>query len=202
MLHIHALSVFTTITKCSLLNPKEADMDLEPLHGLHGLQDIFLEYGQYSNVPLSSHLTWLHLMDCTALCVQVACCTPGLKDLTVSNATLSASHGDGLLSCSELTSLDVLNCSISGSHADAHFTVGEDYMLCIPPNITSLTQLRRLCVAVETYNDDALDVSWTYGLTSLHSLDLHIEGEVTLSQGLTQLQQLTMLTVAAMPWYC
>ncbi|DBB18576.1 TPA: hypothetical protein ACH3X3_000205 [Trebouxia sp. C0006] len=81
------------------------------------------------------------------------------------------------------------------------FTVGEDHMLCIPPNISSLSQLRRLLVAMETYNDDALDVSWTYGLTSLHSLDLHIEGEVTFSQDLTQLQQLTMLTVDATSWY-
>ena len=40
MLHIHALSVFTTITQCSLSNPKKSDLDLEPLHGLHSLQDI------------------------------------------------------------------------------------------------------------------------------------------------------------------
>jgi len=44
-----------------------------------------------------------------------------------------------------------------------------------------------------------VDASWTYYLTSLYSLDLLIEGEVTLSHDLTQLQQLTMLTVAAEP---
>ena len=48
MLHIHALSVFTTITKCSLSNPEKNEMDLKPLHGLHSLQYMFLEYGQYS----------------------------------------------------------------------------------------------------------------------------------------------------------
>jgi len=201
MLHIHALSVFTTITKCSLSDPKEADMDLKPLQGLHSLQDIFLEYGQYSNVPLSSHLTCLDVSDCTASCLQLVCCTPGLKDLTVFNATLSALHGDGLSSCSGLTSLDVLNCSISGSHAGVHFTVGEDYMLCIPPNISNLTQLRRLRVAMDSSNHNVSDVSWTYGLTSLYVLDINIEGAVTFSHHLTQLQQLTRLTVAVEPWY-
>jgi len=199
MLHIHALSVFTTITKCSLSNPEKHEMDLKPLHGLHSLQYMFLENGQYSNVPLSSHLTRLDVEDSTASCLQLACCTPGLQDLTVYNATLSALHGDGLLSCSELTSLDVLNCSSSGSHAGAHFTVGKDYMLCIPTNISSLTQLRRLRVAMGTFND-VLDVSWTYALTSLCFLDLNIEGVVTLSHDLTQLQQLTTLTVAVEPW--
>ena len=201
MLHIHLLSVFTTITKCSLSLPKEKDLDLKPLHGLHSLQDMFLQQGQYSNAPLSSHLTCLDVEECTASCVQLACCTPGLKNLTVYDTTLSVSHDDGLLSCSGLTSLNVRNCSISGSNAGTEFTAGEDHMLCIPPNISSLTQLKRLLVAMETYNDDALDVSWTYGLTSLYSLDLHIEGEVTLSQDLTQLQQLTMLTVDATSWY-
>ena len=199
MLHIHALSVFTTITNCSLSDPKEADMDLKPLQGLHSLQDIFLEYGQYSNVPLSSHLTCLDVSDCTASCVQLVCSTPGLKDLTVFKATLSALHDDGLLCCSGLTSLDVLNCSISGSRAGAHFTVGENYMLCIPPNISSLPQLRRLCVAMATSNN-VVDVSWTYGLTSLYALDLNIRGAVTFSHDLTQLQQLPMLTVAVEPW--
>ena len=152
-------------------------------------------------MPLSSHLTCLDVEECTASCVQLTCCTPGLKNLTVYGTTLSVSHDDGLLSCSGLTSLNVRYCSISGSNAGTEFTVGEDHMLCIPPNISSLSQLRRLLVAMETYNDDALDVSWTYGLTSLHSLDLHIEGEVTFSQDLTQLQQLTMLTVDATSWY-
>ena len=201
MLHIQALSVFTTITKCSLSDPKEADMDLKPLQGLHSLQDVFLEYGQYSKVPLSSHLTCLDVSDCTASCLQLVCCTPGLKDLTVFNATLSALHGDGLSSCSGLTSLDVLNCSILGSHAGVHFTVGEDYMLCIPPNISNLTQLRRLRVAMDSSNHNVSDVSWTYGLTSLYVLDINIEGAVTFSHHLTQLQQLTRLTVAVEPWY-
>ena len=72
-------------------------------------------------------------------------------------------------------------------------------MLCIPPNISSLTQLRRLCVAMATCNN-VVDVSWTYGLTSLYALDLNIRGAVTFSHDLTQLQQLTMLTVAVEPW--
>ncbi len=47
MLHIHLLSVFTTIAKCSLSMPKERDLDLDlkPLHGLHSLQDMFLQQG-------------------------------------------------------------------------------------------------------------------------------------------------------------
>jgi len=186
MLHIHALSVFTTITKCSLSDPKKPDMDLKPLHGLHSLQDIFLESGQYSNVPLSSHLTCLDVSDCTASCAQLVCCTPGLKHLTVFNATLSAVYDYGLLSCSGLTSLDVLSCSISSSRAAAHFTVGEDYLLCILSNISSLTQLRRLHVTMVTFNN-VVDVSWTYGLTSLYALDLTIKGAVTFSHDLTQL---------------
>ena len=150
MFHIHLLSVFNTITKCSLSNLEKNEMDLKPLHGLYSLQHVFLEYGQYSNVPLSSHLTRLDVEDSTASCVELACCTPGLKDLTVYNATLSALHGDGLSSCNGLTSLDVLNCEISGSRAGANFTVREDYMLRIPPNISSLVQLRRLHVAIAT----------------------------------------------------
>ncbi len=196
--HVHLLSVFTTITKCSLSNPEKNEMDLKPLHGLHSLQYMFLEYGHYSNVPLSSHLTRLDVEDSTASCAELACCTPGLKDLTVSNATLSALHDEGLSSCSGLTSLDVLNCSITGSRAGADFTFGEDYVLCIPPHISRLTKLRRLRVGMKT-SDNVLDVSWTYGLTSLYFLELDIEGAVTLSQDLTQLQQLTMLTVAVQP---
>ena len=158
-----------------------------PLHGLHSLQDMFLQQGQYSNVPLSSHLTCLDVADSTASCVELACCTPGLKDLAVYNATLSALHGDGLIGCSGLTSLDVLNC----------FTVGTDHLLCIPTHIPMLTQLRHLRVASGTGH---LDVSWIYGLTSLYCLDLNIEGAVTFSHDLTQLQQLTLLKIAAEPW--
>ena len=199
VLHIHALSVFTTITKCSLSHPKEADLDLKSLHGLQSLQDISLDYGQYSNVPLSGHLTCLDRSDCTASCLPLVCCTPGLKDLTVYNATLSALHDGGLSSCRGLTSLDLSNCSISGSCAGAHFTVGEDYMLCVPANMSSLTQLRRLCVAMVTSNN-VVDVRWTYGSTSFYDLDLDIQGAVTFSHDLTQLQQLAMLTVAVQPW--
>ena len=47
---------------------------------------------------------------------------------------------------------------------------------------------------------NVLDVSWTYGLTSLYSLELNIEGAVTFSNDLTQLQQLTLLIIAAEPW--
>ena len=163
-------------------------------------QDMSLVYGQYSSVPLSSHLTRLAVVDSIALCVELACCTPGLKDLIVNNAELYALHDDGLLSCSALTSLDVLNCAIcAGSHTDAHFTVGKDYMLRVPPNISTLTQLRRLRVVMATVSN-GVDASWTYCLTSLYFLDLLIEGLVTLSHDLTQLQQLTMLIVAAEPW--
>ena len=199
MPHIHALSVFTTITKCSLSDPDNNKMDLMPLHGLHSLQDMSLVYGQYSSVPLSSHLTRLAVVDSIALCVELAFCTPGLKDLIVNNAELYVLHDDGLLSCSALTSLDVLDCAIcAGSHTDAHFTVGKDYMLRVPPNISTLTQLRRLRVVMATVSN-GVDASWTYCLTSLYFLDLLIEGLVTLSHDLTQLQQLTMLTVAAEP---
>ncbi len=200
MFHIHLLSVLTTITKCSLPNPKEGDLDLKPLHGLHSLRYMYLQQGRYSNVPLSSHLTRLDVEEFTASCVQSGCCIPGLKNLSVYDTTLSALHGDGLSSCNGLTSLDALNCEISGSSVDAEFTVGEDHMLCTPPNLSSVTQLRRLLVAMNTCNDHVLDVSWTYGLTSLYFLKLSIEGEVTLSHDLTQLQQLTMLRVDVEPW--
>ena len=199
MPHIHALSVFTTITKCSLSDPENNEMDLKPLHGLHSLQDMCLEYGRYSNAPISSHLTRLDVDNSIASCVQLACGTPGLKDLIVYNAELFALHDDGVLSCSGLTSLDVLNCAISGSNTGAHFTLAKDYMLCIPPNISTLTQLRQLRVAMTTVSN-GLGASWTYCLTSLNSLDLLVEGVVTLSHDLTQLQQLSMLTVAAEPW--
>ena len=173
-------------------------MDLKPLHGLHSLQDMSLEYGRYSNVPLSSQLTRLDVDNSTASCVELAYGTSGLKDLTVYNAELFALYDDGLLSCSGLTSLDVLNCAISASHTGAHFIIGKDYMLCILPNISTLTQPRRLRVAMAT-TSNGVDASWTYYLTPLYSLNLLIEGEVTLSHDLTQLQQLTMLIVAAEP---
>jgi len=137
MPHLYALSVFTTITKCSLSDPENKEMDLKPLHGLHSLQDMSLEYGRYSNVPLSSQLTRLDVDNSTASCVELAYGTPGLKDLTVYNAELFALYDDGLLSCSGLTSLDVLNCAISASHTGAHFIIGKDYMLCILPNIST-----------------------------------------------------------------
>ncbi len=200
MLHIHALSVFTTITKSSLSDPENKQMDLKPLHGLHSLQELLLENGEYSNVPLSSHLTRLDVGNSTASCVQLACCTPGLKELLVYHAKLSELHDAGLSSCSGLTSLDVFNCSISGSQTGAHFAVGEGYMLHIPPNISTLTELRRLRVAMAIVGN-GVDASWTYYLTSLCFLDLLIEGVVTLSHDLTQLQQLTKLTVAAEPFY-
>ncbi len=200
MPHIHALSVFTSITKCSLSDPENNEMDLTPLHGLHSLQDMCLEYGRYSNVPLSRHLTCLDVDNSTASCVELACCTlHKLKDLIVYNADLHALHDDGSLSCGGLTSLDVLNCAIAGSRTGAHFEIGKGYILCIPPNTSFLTQLRQLRVAMTTISN-GLDASWTYCLTSLYSLDLLIEGVVTLSHDLTQLQQLTMLTVAAEPW--
>ena len=199
MPHIHALSVFTTITKCSLPDPENNEMDLKPLHGLHSLQDMYLEFGRYSNVPLSSHLTRLDVTVHDNSTASLACCTPGLKELLVYNAELSVLHDDGLLSCSGLTSLDVLDCSISGLQTGADFTVGEGYMLRIPPNISTLTELRRLRVAMATVGN-GVDASWTYCLTSLYFLDLLIEGVVTLSHDLTQLQQLTMWTVAAEPF--
>ena len=65
-------------------------MDLKPLHGLHSLQDMSLEYGRYSNVLLSSQLTRLDVDNSTASCVELAYGTSGLKDLTVYNAELFA----------------------------------------------------------------------------------------------------------------
>lgn len=109
MLHVHMLSAFTTITKCSLFNPISEPMDLKPLHTLCSLQELFLEYGEYTAVPLASHLTWLDIHQSTVSCVQLFGGTAGLRDLLVKNSSLVSFCREGLSGCSGLTCLDALN---------------------------------------------------------------------------------------------
>lgn len=120
-----------------------------------------------------------------------------LQILTASDSVLTGVQ-KGLLACTNLTDLDLQDCRFEAESQHSRLCIGPDEdKVLIPEQLSKLTALTMLNMKLECNSDNNLisDISWVYRLASLKRLDLIVDGSFKIASELTQLQQVTQLSV-------
>ena len=199
---MQALSACSNITVCALDCPFEDRLDLTPLTHLLQLQELLLQNGNFSNVPLSSNLTFLRL-ECSDASFGI--CSPysrNLYNMEVRSSCMSGLYDKGVCDCTALQRLALIDSSITGATAGDSFVLRRDRQMQIPVDLLVLTQLCDLHVSFPRAFDAnrvqvSADLDWLCKLTSLKSLNVVAEGPVTFSHAFHHLQNLEYLSVSA-----
>ena len=145
------LSIFQTITTCTLQSSKAECSDLRPLSSLPLLTRLALEYGGFSHLEAASHLTALSLDNAHVVCTQDFSCVTSIVELSLKAAELLDFHCESVSACARLESL-VLDSACMGAITDdedrgyRNWQVAfcDDERAGTPPDISALTALTNL----------------------------------------------------------
>ena len=191
---ITVLTAFTFLSHCKL----HGDLDLDPLQHLQRLTSLSLVEGQFDNLGKLAHLTSLRMCDAQDHSNQDCEFTSSLQKLHMERGILHNLHALGLSACTSLRSLD---CEMGEVAADR----AEDWLdiwgspLRLPSILSTLTQLTKLNLRVESQVEGICDITWLYALTNLKRLELSFRSGsavVQLHNTLTALVNLTILSMS------
>ena len=202
---ISLMSVFETITTCSLANPTftsehTSKISLEDLEGLPNLTSLELKGGTFTKLDAAQHLTKLSLRRAHGYSYSGnPAYVKSMLHLTVSRSMLWRFHSCGLSACSNLLQLEIDGGSI---YADENDDDPSESMFCngsceIPFSLSNLTALTSLEIGYKIDVPD-LDFDWLTQLSSLQHLSVGCDssaGVMVLPNSLTTLSRLTSLCV-------
>ena len=190
------LSAFTSLSRCDLFKPATGVLSLQPLQGLVQLKELLLQAGVFFDLVIPRHLTYLFVAQSQVSCVQDVCCLSSLLWLNVFNSNIVGMHKAGLAACVSLTTLHVGDCAIAAADASDKFAIGNGLTLSIPANMSALTNLSELSMHISSSYAGQLGLDWLYNMVSLDNLSLGTQGSICLAEELTQLTNLTKLSVS------
>ena len=104
---VPVLSVFTSLTACSLQSSDGEALDLSPLEALHALCELHLQTGTFAKLHAAASLTRLCLSKAHVCCRQKCDCINTLRELRVCDCSSLTLFRAGLPAC---TALQVLEC--------------------------------------------------------------------------------------------
>ena len=203
-LAVPLMSGLTSMTQCELSTPIDM-INLSPLKELAKLQKLHLSYGNFQAAGLPANLTNL-IVEGSHLFIQhspVGCsCVSSLQKLRLFHGYISGLHPSGLLACSAVEQLHLLNCSIGADEKSCWVESS-----CLPTGFSALTSLSSLTVAFDNV-DPTVPENNLLDLGVLHALplqDLVVQSEgvsvnLRLPAELGALQNLTSLTLSAPVW--
>ncbi len=103
--NVALMSALSTLRCCELCRPGQAELDLQPIGALIGLQRLKLCYGLFSNLHFAAHLTSLEIV-CAQVSSESECqFVTSLQDLKLSNGQLAGLHHLGISACTRLQRL-------------------------------------------------------------------------------------------------
>ena len=205
------MSGLTSMTHCHIYKPGH-NLHLTPLKELTKLQKLHLSHGHFLATDLPAHLTNL-TVEVAIVTIQHSplglSCVTSLQKLQVGNgAHISGLHPSGLLACSAVEQLQLLNCSIKADEPGCYLHVaGCHKSSCLPIGMSALTLLSRLAVTfgscVTVTGTNPIDLGLLHALPLLQDLFLRSEDfsiSLRLPAELGALQKLTCLTLSAPVW--
>lgn len=191
---VQLLSVFSGLRMCHL-EPAHPDVDLSlsALQALCSLACLRLYHGSFSDVPVASFLTALHLESASVVAAESSDCS-GLLDLQVCGSTLLHLHTRGLLGCSSLQRLTCWDCCITAADAVDIFEVHAGFYCSVPVDMPQLKHLH-LGVKAPSSVQSMPDFDWTYCIKSLRYLKYDFQANVVVTQQLSMLSNLAQLHI-------
>ena len=118
-----------------------------------------------------------------------------LKFLLIVASKVSSLHDLGLLACTFLDHLELGDCLVTAADPANRFAVAREAPLCIPTQLSLLTNLSHLQVDLASSDMQDFDGRWLYKMASIESLVCTIHGTICLDNRLTQLRKLQDLQV-------
>jgi len=191
---VQLLSAFSGLRVCHLeATHQDEDLSLSALQSLCSLASLRLYHGTFSDVPVASLLTALHIDSASVTAAEGSDCS-GLLDLQVCESTLLDLHTRGLLGCSSLQRLTCWDCSITAADVLDIFEVYAGFQCCVPIDMPQLKHLH-LHVGPPSTGQSMPDFGWTYCIKSLQFLRYDFQANVVVTQQLSMLSNLAELHI-------
>ena len=195
------LSSFTALTSCCLRSAfkfKYGIQDLAPLQGLQHLKKLQLQNGAWCNLSAASHLTELDLgiavVSSTARCALVT----SLIKLRSDRSEVHKLHEKGLLACTALQSLRVVNrFEFAATHMSDVFRANcPDCRASVPFSFSSLVSLTELHISSHSQvREHVVDFSNIGSIPNLSSLHLSTGKAIQIGRAFVDLTRLTKLFI-------
>ncbi len=192
---LSGLLAFKSLQRCYLVNPDNA-LSLYHLRDLPCLESLFLQSGIFNRLAIPHCVTSLLIGDSVVDCVQKLCSFTHLQKLMIDGSEVSGMHELGLLACTLLTHLELSECQVSAADPANQFAMDPVASLCIPTQLSLLTNLSHLEVDLASNNTQDFDAGWLYKMASIESLECTVRGAIYLDNRLTQLSKLKDLQVS------
>ena len=192
---LSGLLAFKSLKCCNLVKPADA-LSLYPLRNLPCLEELSLQSGTFNRVAIPCCVTSLLIEDSFVNCAQESCSVTRLQTLAIVTSQVSSLHDLGLLACTFLDHLELSECLVTAADLANQFAVGLQAPLCIPTQLSLLTNLSHLDVDLASSDLQDFDARWLYKMASIESLVCTIHGAICLDNRLTQLSKLKDLQVS------
>ncbi len=192
---LSGLLAFKSLKRCYLVKPAKA-LSLYPLRNLPCLESLSLQSGTFTHLAIPQSVTSLLIGETCVGCVQELCSFTRLDKLVIDGSDVAGLHELGLIACTLLTHLELSECIISAADPANQFTVHPLGSLCIPTQLSLLTNLSHLEIDLASNDVQDFDARWLYKMTSIESLVCTTHGAMSLDSRLTQLSKLKDLRVS------
>lgn len=141
---IFLLSIFHSITQCTLQSSETVSLDLRPLSALPLLTNLCFQHGRFSGLEAAGHLTMLSMIDAEATCLHECCCVTSLVRLTLVGTRLMRFHRRHVAACSKLQSLTLIHACIGAPDVEEEFNLLDQDGDKVPSGLSALTALTSL----------------------------------------------------------
>ncbi len=191
---LSGLLAFKSLKCCYLVKPVKA-LSLYPLRSLPCLEELSLQAGTFTRLAIPRCVTSLLIGNSFVDCVQELCSVMHLEKLVIDRSEVSRLHDLGLLACTFLHCLELDECLVTAADPANQFAVCRQAPLCIPAQLSLLTNLSHLDVDLASSDVQDFDAGWLYQMASIESLTCAVCGTIYLDKRLTQLSNLKDLQV-------
>ena len=192
---VSALPAFNSLKRCDFDDQNQ--LSLSALQALPSLEELYLSAGDYSSVPSAGQLTMLWVQEANVEFSRASMEDISLKYLVLYSCELTGLHDSGLTACKALTDLEIADAAFTAGFESDILQVGINLVASVPAKISELTCLTTLDIVVPCSLADPFDLDWLYSVVSLKRLQLKVGSPFKVSEQLTQLKELTSLTLIA-----
>ncbi len=192
---LSGLLAFKSLNCCYLVKPAKA-LSLYPLRNLQCLESLFLQSGIFNRLAIPCCVTSLVIGDSSVDCVQELHSLTHLETLMIDSSDVQRLHELGILACTSLKHLELSECLVAAADLANRFAVGLQAPMCIPTQLSLLTNLSHLELDLASSDIQDFDARWLYKMASIECLVCTIHGTLCLDNRLTQLRKLEDLQVS------
>ena len=197
---LQTLPTFRHLKTCRLSAASATTpVDLTPLQNLTCIENLTLEVGDCTNLPILLSLRIVVLASVTVQASNICIFTSLLCSLYLHDSTIVELHADGLVACVNLQDLSCQNSSIVCMADETSLLTANDADSKVPSCLSALSCLTSLSISLGKFQGGPAVSEQTFSclfdLTSLHALGLHFYCDAAVPTEITRLSRLTVLTI-------